>query len=162
MTRTCGVWLVNIPAAGTYHISTGGQVSGFIAPRLAFSHKSAYGWLVWVFVVVFVIGLLPGACALWWSLPSRRAKPPMSQAHTFSPGPVHAEEFKSATAQSPSAAVPTDEGVKLEQLETLAAMRNSGALTEAEFQTEKRRILEGLNGLWPPNPLQWPLATQSS
>ena len=38
---------------------------------------------------------------------------------------------------------PTDEGVRLERLKTLAAMRDSGALTEAEFETEKRRILDG-------------------
>jgi hypothetical protein len=38
---------------------------------------------------------------------------------------------------------PTDEGVRLERLKTLAALRDSGALTEQEFQTEKQRILEG-------------------
>jgi hypothetical protein len=36
-----------------------------------------------------------------------------------------------------------DEGIKLEQLKTLASLRDSGALTEAEFEAEKRRILEG-------------------
>jgi hypothetical protein len=38
---------------------------------------------------------------------------------------------------------PTDEGVRLERLKTLAALRDSGALTDEEFQTEKRRILDG-------------------
>jgi hypothetical protein len=37
---------------------------------------------------------------------------------------------------------PSAEGVRLERLKTLAALRDSGALTEAEFETEKRRILE--------------------
>jgi hypothetical protein len=32
--------------------------------------------------------------------------------------------------------------VRLEQLRQLAALRASGALTEAEFDAEKRRILE--------------------
>jgi hypothetical protein len=36
---------------------------------------------------------------------------------------------------------PTDQGVRLEQLKTLASLRDSGALTEAEFEEEKRRIL---------------------
>jgi hypothetical protein len=36
---------------------------------------------------------------------------------------------------------PSDEGVRLERLKTLAALRDSGALTEAEFDAEKRRIL---------------------
>jgi hypothetical protein len=31
----------------------------------------------------------------------------------------------------------------LEQLKTLASLRDSGALTEAEYETEKRRILDG-------------------
>lgn len=37
----------------------------------------------------------------------------------------------------------SDEGVRLEQLKTIAALRDSGALTEKEFNEEKRRILEG-------------------
>jgi len=37
----------------------------------------------------------------------------------------------------------TNEGAKLEQLKTLAALRDSGALTEAEFEAEKRKILDG-------------------
>ena len=38
---------------------------------------------------------------------------------------------------------PTDQGVRLEQLKTLTALRDSGALTVAEFDAEKRRILNG-------------------
>jgi hypothetical protein len=38
---------------------------------------------------------------------------------------------------------PTEQGVRLEQLNTLTALRDSGALTEAEFEAEKRRILDG-------------------
>ena len=38
---------------------------------------------------------------------------------------------------------PTDDGVRIEQLKNLAALRDSGALTDAEFETEKRRILNG-------------------
>ena len=44
------------------------------------------------------------------------------------PPPVHSYE-------------PTDTDVRLEQLKTLAALRESGALTDAEFEAEKRRIL---------------------
>lgn len=37
---------------------------------------------------------------------------------------------------------PSDQGVRLEQLKkTLAALRDSGALTQDEFDAEKRRIL---------------------
>ncbi len=37
----------------------------------------------------------------------------------------------------------TDQGTKIEQLKTLAALRDSGALTEAEFEAEKHKILDG-------------------
>ena len=39
--------------------------------------------------------------------------------------------------------IPTDEGIRLEQLKDLAALRDSGALTEEEFEQEKRRVLDG-------------------
>ena len=42
-----------------------------------------------------------------------------------------------------SGQTPTDEGAKIEQLKTLAALRDSGALTEAEFEAEKHSILDG-------------------
>lgn len=41
-----------------------------------------------------------------------------------------------------AAQVPGDEGVRRERLTTLAALRDSGALTKDEFQAEKRRILD--------------------
>jgi len=43
----------------------------------------------------------------------------------------------------PTASEPSDEGVRLQRLKTLAALRDSGALTPEEFETEKRRILGG-------------------
>ena len=36
---------------------------------------------------------------------------------------------------------PTDDGIRIQQLKTLAALRDSGALTQAEFDAEKRRLL---------------------
>jgi hypothetical protein len=51
----------------------------------------------------------------------------------------------SVSAPEPALAshAPIGEAIKLEQLKTLASLRDSGALTEAEFETEKRRILDG-------------------
>jgi Short C-terminal domain len=37
---------------------------------------------------------------------------------------------------------PSDQGVRLEQLRQLAALRDSGALTDEEFEAEKHRILD--------------------
>ena len=39
--------------------------------------------------------------------------------------------------------IPTDEGIRLEQLKDLAELRDSGALTQEEFEQEKRRVLDG-------------------
>ena len=35
-----------------------------------------------------------------------------------------------------------DDGVRIQQLKTLAALRDSGALSEQEFEAEKRRLLD--------------------
>ena len=43
------------------------------------------------------------------------------------------------TGQNVSA---SDAGTRITQLQQLATLHSSGALTDAEFQTEKRRILE--------------------
>jgi len=124
------VWVAQIPAAGTYNITTDGQVNGYISPRLAFGHKSSYGFLVWLFVGLFVVGLVACSASAMWLGRIRRSA--MSAVM-----PVAAPEAP------PAAHELTDEGVRLERLKTLAALRDSGALTEEEFQTEKRRILEG-------------------
>ena len=37
------VWRVQIPAEGTYDITTDGKVNGYINPQLAFGHDASYG-----------------------------------------------------------------------------------------------------------------------
>lgn len=128
------VWLVQIPVEGTYTITTQGQVSGFINPRLAFGHDSSMGYLVWVFVGLFVIAVVSLVGTLWRSkrTPAVVASAPFPP--VFAPAPV----------QPVQPAEPTGEGVRIEQLRHIAALRDSGALTEAEFEAEKRRILDGI------------------
>lgn len=126
------VWVAQVPTDGVYSIKTEGQVGGFISPRLAFGHQSPYGWVVWVFVVLFVVGLLDLICGLWWAVRIRRR-----------PRRV-ATEQRVPVPEAPDALyTPSDQGVRVEQLKTLVALRDSGALTEAEFEAEKRRILDG-------------------
>jgi hypothetical protein len=131
------VWLVQVPAEGDYKITTDGQVSGFISPRLAFGHSSSYGYLVWVFVGLFVVGLIGVVASALWVARTRRAALPVWRPSTpLAVSPV-------VTARADATHLPTDEGARLEQLKTLTALRDSGALTEAEFEAEKRRILDG-------------------
>ena len=133
------VWVAQIPADGTYDITTDGQVNGYITPQLAFGHSSSYGYLVWVFVAIFVAGLVVSILAGMWLRRTRRkavvsAYPPQAFPSEFPPVQVQ---------PSYVAPVPSGEGIRLERLKTLASLRDSGALTEEEFQAEKRRILDG-------------------
>lgn len=122
------VWMVQIPADANYNVTTDGQIGGFINPRLAFGHQSSYGFLVWVFVALFVVGLIDVALSVTWVARTRRQA-------------VSAVVSQPLTTLLATAQEPTDQGVRLEQLKTLAALRDSGALTEAEFETGKRRVL---------------------
>ncbi|MCV7380980.1 hypothetical protein BST11_08665 [Mycobacterium alsense] len=129
------VWVAQIPVSGTYTVTTDGQVNGYINPRLAFGHKSSYGYLVWVFVGLFVVGLVDAILSgLWLARTRRRAVVAATPYRVPAAPPV----VPVAAAHEPG-----DEGVRLERLKTLAGLRDSGALTQEEFEAEKRRILEG-------------------
>jgi len=130
------VWVAQIPADGTYNITTDGQVNGFIEPRLAFGHSSSYGFLVWLSVAIFVAGLVLSIVSGWWL---RRTRRMVAAAVVQGVSPV----VSLSAPQEPAVVEPSGEGVRLERLKTLAALRDSGALTEQEFEAEKRRILEG-------------------
>jgi len=129
------VWVVQIPAEGTYGVKTDGQVNGYINPTLAFGHGSSYGWLVWVFVALFVFGVIDLVASLLWSARSSKKARPLA------PHELMAVDHPAWSAGPAASYTPTDQGVRLEQLKTLASLRDSGALTEAEFEEEKRRIL---------------------
>ncbi|OBF21398.1 SHOCT domain-containing protein [Mycobacterium kubicae] len=128
------VWNVQVPVEGDYHIKTDGQVGGYINPQLAFGHTSSYGWLVWVFVGLFVVALVDLALSILWL-----ARSPARVVSVSASPYVH--DLSPSTAAV--AYEPTDDGVRLERLKTLAGLRDSGALTEEEFESEKRRILQG-------------------
>ena len=134
------VWIAQIPSEGTYNITTDGKVSGYIDPRLAFGHGSSIGFLVWVFVGLFVVGLIGSIAASKWLGGVRRNAAPAAGAGTLG------YEFPVAPLRPTVNTVvhePSGEGVRLERLKTIAALHDSGALTDAEFEAEKRRILDG-------------------
>jgi hypothetical protein len=126
------VWVVRIAAEGDYKIQTGGNVNGYISPRLAFGHDSSLSVLLWVFGALFVAGLLGLFAGLVWSARVGKKARPL-ESYEFPP--------MSAPQSNPSS-VPGDQGIRLEQLRQLAALRDSGALTEEEYTAEKRRILD--------------------
>jgi hypothetical protein len=133
------VWVMQLAQEGTYDIETDGNVNGYINPHLAFGHGSSYGWLTWVFGGLLAFGVVELVVALMWSARSAKRARPLAPEElvgfgepTASPPPL----------QSLPSYTPSDQGVRLEQLKQLAALRDSGALTEEEFETEKRRVLE--------------------
>jgi hypothetical protein len=128
------VWVAQIPQEGTYKIATDGNVSAFVSPRLAFGHNSAYGTLPWILAGIFVFATLDLIIALIWLARARRRPVPAAPLYE---GPT---VFTPRVAESYT---PNDDGVRIEQLKTLAALRDSGALTDAEFESEKRRLLDG-------------------
>jgi hypothetical protein len=132
------IWTVHISQAGTYDVEAKGSVDGYIAPRLAFGHDGSHGWVLWLFGGLFVVGLLELFAALIWSARvAKKARPLEPHEH------LKIDEPTSSTGPAPEAGyTPTDQGVRLEQIRQLAALRDSGALTAEEYTAEKRRILD--------------------
>jgi hypothetical protein len=108
------VGVMHIPAAGDYTITTNGKASAFISPRLSFGHGSSYGFVPWLFVGLGAVSLLTLLGLLVSALGSTTTRP--------------AGSTKPKTA--------------LRQLEDIASLHNSGALSEEEYEAAKRRILD--------------------
>ena len=134
------VWVVQVPAEGTYDIVTDGQVNGYISPRLAFGHGSSLGWLVWVFAALFVLSLVELIAALFWSARSKKKARPLAPHELLAP--VESTWGSPSPPTAEAGYAPSDQGIRLEQIRQLAALRASGALTEDEYAAEKRRILD--------------------
>ena len=128
---------LHVPVGGVYEISTDGNVTAYLSPRLAFGHGSNYGYLTIVFAVIFgvaLVGLI--AVRIWAARVRRRAATAQSRPPTDDQPPFALRPVESFT--------PTDEGVRIEQLKSLARLRDSGALTQDEYDAEKKRVLDGL------------------
>lgn len=123
---------LHVPVEGTYEVSLDGDVSAYLNPRLAFGHGTRYGSVPWIFAAVFAIAIVDLVIARLWASRVRRAP---SVGETYQPPTFMASPADPYT--------PTDQGVRIEQLETLARLRASGALSEFEYAAEKKRVLEG-------------------
>lgn len=108
------VWRAQIPVTGDYVIKTDGTVSAYVNPSLAFGHGTRYGDLPVAFAVSFGLGAVILIGGRGWAAFSRR---PQSD--------------------------PALSALYVEQLNTLARLRDSGALSAEEFEAEKKRLLQG-------------------
>jgi len=128
------VWIAQVPTAGTYQIRTDGPMGGYVNPQLAFGHDTQYDWLTVLSAGVFGLGVVE----LLLSMHLARRQPIRTSDGSAAPTPIDLSEPVGVPSVEP-----TDEGVRLQQLKTITALRDSGALTPDEFEAEKRRILEG-------------------
>lgn len=129
------VWVARVAEDGDYAVRTEGNVGAFLSPRLAFGHSSSWGSLPWWCAAVFGFGIVDLVIARVWAARVRRTPRAVSDAAppTFVIG--------DAPPRTVSSYIPTEDGIRIEQLKTLAALRDCGALTDAEFEAEKRRLL---------------------
>lgn len=127
------VWTAQVSTTGIYDVRTEGPMGGYVNPQLAFGRDTQYDWLTVVFAGVFVLGM----AELFLSFALARKQPIYGGA----PIPIDLSEPSAIPALTPSME-PSDQGVRLQQLKTIAALRDSGALTADEFEAEKRRILD--------------------
>lgn len=132
------VWFMKVPTAGVYRITTGGKVNGYVDPRMSFGRSGSMEAPVWVFATLAIVSVDLFIAAWWFRRRGRRA-----EAAAGSAGDSVVADSDPYVPVQGEAYVPTDQGVRLEQLKTISALRDSGALTEKEFQEEKRRILDG-------------------
>ncbi len=134
---TVRVFTAHIKEAGTYRIDAKASVFESQNPRLTFGHSSPYYWVMWPFIGMTVLAAVALGLSIMWSLRSgKRPTPLPAYPSTYAPTgtPTYTPTYSGSQ-------VPDDQAVRLEQLKTIAALRDTGALTEAEFEAEKRRIL---------------------
>jgi len=144
---------LHIPETGTYDIELDGNVGAYLNPTLAFGHGSSYGNLPWIFAAIFGLSVVDLVIARVWAARVRRRAVPAagyygpvaSFGETYSPPPTYGTPpaYVPPPVQPPESFTPTDEGIRIQQLNTLARLRDSGALTEDEFESEKKRLLDG-------------------
>lgn len=141
------VWVAQIPAEGTYDITTDGNVGAFLNPTLAFGHGSPYWYLPFMCGAILVVAIIVLVMARVWAARVRR-RPVPSLGYQTPPQAFGMPNYGAPVAyvppvQPPQSFTPTEDGIRLQQLNTLARLRDSGALTEDEFQAEKKRVLDG-------------------
>ena len=116
------VWFMKVATEGDYRVIADGPVADFVDPHLSFGQSLAVDGPLWFFVALSVISVDLAIAMRWFRRRGRIAGKPAAVADPY---------------------LPTEDGVRLQQSKTIAALRDSGALSEAEFAAEKRRILDG-------------------
>jgi putative oligomerization/nucleic acid binding protein len=134
------IGFLHIPTAGSYDVSLDGNVSAYLDPKLAFGKEGGFGNVPWILGAVFVVALVALIVVRMWArrVVRRDVPPPPMPSPNWTPTAVPTEYPPPAATFTAS-----DEGIRVQTLETLARLRDSGALTKDEYEAEKKRVLEG-------------------
>ncbi len=131
---------LHVPTGGTYDVKLDGNVSAYLNPGLAFGRGSSYGSLPWIFAAVFGFAAVDLVIVRIWAARTRRrqfAVPAWSGIDEVS-SPIR------AVPSTPASFTSGAQGIRIEQLNSLARLRDSGALTKDEYEVEKKRVLDEL------------------
>ncbi|MGA5544322.1 SHOCT domain-containing protein [Mycobacterium sp. NPDC051198] len=131
---TADLYTAHIAQAGVYKIEVGDGGFSYGEPRLLFGYGSPYGSLLWWFGGVTAVGFVALFPTAFWLMSKGDSGGGQSSDSPSDSPPSYGAPY------TPNYA-PSDQDVRIEQIKTIAALRDTGALTEAEFEAEKRRIL---------------------
>jgi Short C-terminal domain len=125
---------LHVPTEGAYDVELDGNVSAYLNPTLAFGQGSDHGKLPWVLAAVFGFALVDLIIVRIWAARARRSGQ-VSPAWT-------GDGNVPPTIQAVPTYTPSDEVIRVQTLNTLARLRDSGALTQDEYDAEKKRVLD--------------------
>jgi len=125
---------LHLPVAGTYDVQLDGNVSAYLNPSLAFGHGSSYGQVPWILAAVFGFAVVDLIVARVWAARVRRTD--------LDAPPWSADDSASAPIRAVPSFASSDDAIRVQTLETLARLRDSGALTQDEYDAEKKRVLD--------------------
>jgi hypothetical protein len=144
------VGYLHVPTTGTYDVELNGNVSAFLNPTLAFGRDGTYGFLPIVFSALLGFAVVVLVMARIWAARVRRRPAPLPAYETPGYGTPPSYGAPSYPPPPPTYVpppadpyTPNEQGIRIEQLNNIARLRDSGALTQDEFEAEKKRILDG-------------------
>jgi len=127
------VWKLQVKDPGAYHVTTDGDVGGYIAPQLTFGSGSRVPlWPLAVFALVLVIMLGVAVVATHSAAASGPAPRPAAATPPVMAAP--------APALAPTVSTPEQELARLAQLQQLADLHTAGTLSDAEYDAARSRL----------------------
>ena len=131
------VWKLQVSDAGTYAVTTEGDVQGFIAPQLTFGRGSPMpAWPAAVFAVLFVVSL---GLLLVAAVAGSHAGASIGGTQATTPS-VPSVPYGAPSSESLSTTTPEEEMARLARLQQLTDLHRAGTLSDAEYDAARSRL----------------------